>query len=1222
MYYLWYNMFNKYTYTMPPEQRESVSSGSDKDEFIDNLLDVAEERLDRLDDLIDTIDADTAEPPSPDSAPDVLANEGDTNEDLNSSPSTSNEATISAEPLSTEEPGQPENSENKLVETFKKLLDELFKYINQKFPKLGKLLGIEGEEKRKVTKSTMQAVRSAGEDGTLDDADIQTIARAVNADPAFAGADVGSRMQGIQALLAGETSIKSLTPEQTVAFERALRGADVGNAPSSEPTGPDASPPEDDFVDIITPPAIGDLKQQTELLLDTAAMEKVNRTIEAMDLSETERSSLVIEVHDTLTLTKYPPTYVGNVRVSYVPDNQDGTGGEESDRIGSEVPWSYEGVWGADQEGNATLALEDSAGPLDPGYNPSASGIDASAARAEEQSNRDEAISKAILDALKTIKIGDPVVLGGGLGIVEPVDPGFPDPIDPLDPDPLDPTDPPNDPDDPFDRALRDNAERMQRETEALLQAEAKKQVNEFIESLSLSETERKSLVIDVQDLMVLTKLPPTYTGAVSVSYVPDTEDGKAGKELDRIGATVPWSYEGVAGAGGDVTLINYIPPYTPPQSEENREEQRNRDTAISAAIIQALGKMKNGEPVSFMPNVLDPWGEPMPIDPPVDEGPELTEDSEKEQIETFESLLKLVLAGHSLLKEREEYRSSVRNSISVIRNADGTYTVQVDTGLTEGNINAAGEQAVRNTELFPYQDSSSKLHMSAAMNFESGDLREWGGNFEMLLNQREPEAPQIIEEPGKPPTIVLRPAFDFGGVGANRPDPKPVPPLEARSYNPGMGGGEGGNIDSLSDATPYYTIDPALSGNFKTGAYSGFANGRFSRENPVLQGYSYPSRVEDDSTHTVKGYARGVVSVPLPLGYRLQENGVRTDPATGVQIYEDQYGVAYLRFASNELVKYSLDFGKDPDYELTDQPSVQERERMLQNGDRLQDDIRSLILELSQDRTSSMQEKAGKLSNFILREFSYSHSRATSDYYRENGGRNFLQRIDKIREADCDVANAYFVALCREVGIPARLTSGYKAQEQLNGNSILSPHNAHGWAEIWNGSEWEEFDATPNWRIFERPGARPPSLELQKSVKEALDIGGTIEYDGGWEQSRQIDDLVKKYYEGKDQTEGSLEKFTNLNDGWWVGQDNGEQSGLSLEFARPDVQLRDTSTGNMQTLVKFDHYDLPTGSNKALTFSGASFGFTGVPSQPFSADETKKKIEEDGFDHSAVKWQ
>ena len=320
------------------------------------------------------------------------------------------------EPQLVQPPEESEDPENRLVATFNKLLDKLFTFISQKFPKLGKLLGIENEEKRKVTQATVRAVRAAGADGTLDDADVQTIARAINADPAFAGADVDSRIQGIQVILAGETSIESLSPEQTVAFEQALRSTDVSSTPTPEPTEPDVPPPEeDDFIDSITPlPAIGDLRQQTELLLDTAAMERVNRTIEAMDLSETERNSLVIEVNDTLTLTKYPPTYVGNVRVSYIPDNQDGTVGEERDRIGSEVPWSYEGVWGADQDNIVARSVDvGEPGALDPGFSPpSASGIDSGVARAEEQKNRDGAVSKAILDALKTIKIGDPVVLG------------------------------------------------------------------------------------------------------------------------------------------------------------------------------------------------------------------------------------------------------------------------------------------------------------------------------------------------------------------------------------------------------------------------------------------------------------------------------------------------------------------------------------------------------------------------------------------------------------------------------------------------------------------------------------------------------------------------------------------------------------------------------------------------------------------------------------------
>lgn len=69
-------------------------------------------------------------------------------------------------------------------------------------------------------------------------------------------------------------------------------------------------------------------------------------------------------------------------------------------------------------------------------------------------------------------------------------------------------------------------------------------------------------------------------------------------------------------------------------------------------------------------------------------------------------------------------------------------------------------------------------------------------------------------------------------------------------------------------------------------------------------------------------------------------------------------------------------------------------------------------------------------------------------------------------RSGHCELFAAGLVALCRSVGIPARIVTGYRAGEfnTLGGYYVVRESNAHAWTEVDCGPElgWRTFDATP----------------------------------------------------------------------------------------------------------------------------------------------------------------
>jgi transglutaminase-like putative cysteine protease len=63
----------------------------------------------------------------------------------------------------------------------------------------------------------------------------------------------------------------------------------------------------------------------------------------------------------------------------------------------------------------------------------------------------------------------------------------------------------------------------------------------------------------------------------------------------------------------------------------------------------------------------------------------------------------------------------------------------------------------------------------------------------------------------------------------------------------------------------------------------------------------------------------------------------------------------------------------------------------------------------------------------------------------------------------ECFSANSLLVALCRELGIPARLVVGHLVQSaSKDGKAHLSTNNGHARTEIRDGNQRIRFDATP----------------------------------------------------------------------------------------------------------------------------------------------------------------
>ncbi|MEM1446832.1 MAG: transglutaminaseTgpA domain-containing protein [Planctomycetota bacterium] len=105
----------------------------------------------------------------------------------------------------------------------------------------------------------------------------------------------------------------------------------------------------------------------------------------------------------------------------------------------------------------------------------------------------------------------------------------------------------------------------------------------------------------------------------------------------------------------------------------------------------------------------------------------------------------------------------------------------------------------------------------------------------------------------------------------------------------------------------------------------------------------------------------------------------------------------------------------------------------------------------------------------------------------RPRGGEDpLIAFLFETREGHCELFAAGLTALCRSIGIPARLITGFRASEfnAVGRYYVVRQSNAHAWTEVDGGPGigWQTFDATPPDRV---EAEHSPPDGLFASVRE-----------------------------------------------------------------------------------------------------------------------------------------
>ncbi|MBP9699936.1 transglutaminase domain-containing protein [Candidatus Woesebacteria bacterium] len=205
------------------------------------------------------------------------------------------------------------------------------------------------------------------------------------------------------------------------------------------------------------------------------------------------------------------------------------------------------------------------------------------------------------------------------------------------------------------------------------------------------------------------------------------------------------------------------------------------------------------------------------------------------------------------------------------------------------------------------------------------------------------------------------------------------------------------------------------------------------------------------------------IFKAPVPPGYTINHASTFSGATLDIRRYQDG---TFRVISPTGAITERIRIGLVPTQQLdTTQPLPEHlnSDQLLGEISLLPANLQDLIVQLRASGISNV-EKAERVRTYITSNLRYSLDPRYNAVYLEaaNQPGGFVRGVLRAGAGDCDVSNTAFVAILRAVGVPARMAYGYANglfDQQLN---TLSSQEGHGWAQIWTGQAWIDFDGTP----------------------------------------------------------------------------------------------------------------------------------------------------------------
>lgn len=198
------------------------------------------------------------------------------------------------------------------------------------------------------------------------------------------------------------------------------------------------------------------------------------------------------------------------------------------------------------------------------------------------------------------------------------------------------------------------------------------------------------------------------------------------------------------------------------------------------------------------------------------------------------------------------------------------------------------------------------------------------------------------------------------------------------------------------------------------------------------------------------------IISIPLPEWSLPDIDSIYFTWKHSPIFKVDQNNCIYIESKEKQYISFNFYTNQDIPVNL---PIIEDSEKIIFN--KLSNETKELLNNI---KSLNSIEKANAIKSYIIKNKKYS-TKLQWTLRDKSNSKNYISNLDKSPVLECFSANTLFVALCREVWIPARLVVWHMVQSlDKEWKSLLSSNNWHAWSDIWDEKNklWIRIDATP----------------------------------------------------------------------------------------------------------------------------------------------------------------
>ncbi|OGE83255.1 MAG: hypothetical protein A3B10_01210 [Candidatus Doudnabacteria bacterium RIFCSPLOWO2_01_FULL_44_21] len=376
---------------------------------------------------------------------------------------------------------------------------------------------------------------------------------------------------------------------------------------------------------------------------------------------------------------------------------------------------------------------------------------------------------------------------------------------------------------------------------------------------------------------------------------------------------------------------------------------------------------------------------------------------------------------------------------------------------------------------------------LMASSNISFGSKFKWfesrlAGALDFLEKRDLEEARQKAQEP--PPQELL-------DQKEQNPDVN-LPPPQDNTLTPSMD-----EMEPSKENEPgaYFRVKPFYGGYYRGDDYDTWNTQamRWEKSQTRLSDFD-ETEIDAKTRKVIAGTIRGgqKTILPMPYGFAPDISTLRTQGGETLEIQSDGHGSFVIDATKlSGLTSFSAEIGRNLEPKFESDPGKPKK-----GTESFSRETETKLAEISGSKQSTI-DQARSLKAYVKSTLKYSNDSSFNAVYRTGDPAKYFSRIEQHKQADCDVANTYFVSLLRRLGIQSRLVSGHYVKVKDNqGAAVISSGTGHAWAEVWDGKTWQRLDATP-------PG--DPNMDDQEMDEETSD--SAFEGDFGEQEAEVLSD-------------------------------------------------------------------------------------------------------------------